>query len=68
MAWAKLLVRLKGEIRPSSINILEGGRSYEMQLWWEVQPWEAEVFPVKRELGLRKTDHEVEDESISCVS
>ena len=39
-----------------------------MQLWWEVQPWEAEVFPVKRELGLRKTDHEVEDESISCVS
>ena len=68
VAWARLLVSLKGEILLSSINILARERSYELQLWWEMKSWEAEVFPVKREPRLRKSDPEVEDDSTTHAS
>ena len=45
--WARLLVNLKGENRLSSINILVGMRNYELQIWWELKPWVAEVYSVR---------------------
>ena len=53
--WARLLVNLKEENRPSSINILVGMRSYELQLWWELQSWIAEVYPARGVFKRRKT-------------
>ena len=31
----------------STVNILEGPRSFELQIWWEVPPWVADVYPVR---------------------
>ena len=31
--------------KPSSANLLTGARSYELELWWEIQPRVMEVYP-----------------------
>ena len=41
-----MLVKTTGFPRPSTINILEGPRSFELQIWWEVRPWVTDVYPV----------------------
>ena len=46
--WARILVKLQGKKRPSIINILEGTRSFELQVWSELLPWMAEVLLSKR--------------------
>ena len=45
--WARLLVKLEGMDRPSVINILEGSRCFELQVWWELPSWMTEVHPSK---------------------
>ena len=49
-------------MRPSTVNILAGSRSYELQIWWELPPWVAEVYPSKMEVaeGLQKRREEDE--------
>ena len=47
LLWARILVKVEGKQRPSIVNILSGSRSYEFQLWRELPPWVAEVFPSK---------------------
>ena len=42
--WAKMLIKSAGKTRPSAINILEGPRLFELQIWWEIPPWVAEVY------------------------
>ena len=49
ISWVRILVRLQETVRPSTVNILAGSRSYELQIWWELQPWVAEVYPSKIE-------------------
>ena len=51
ISWARILVRLKETVRPSTVNILAGSRSYELQIWWELPPWVVEVYPSKMEVG-----------------
>ena len=46
MKWARMLVKMVGKSKPSVVNILEGPRSFEMQIWWEVCPWVSGVYPV----------------------
>ena len=46
MLWARLLIKLTRNPRPSIVNILEGGRYLELQIWWEIPPWLAEVYTV----------------------
>ena len=43
--WAKMLIKVVGKSRPSAVNILEGLRSFELQILWEIPPWLAEVYP-----------------------
>ena len=43
--WARILVKLMGNERPSTINILAGLRSYKLQLWWDLPTWLVEVYP-----------------------
>ena len=43
--WARILVKMNSTKKPSSVNLLAGARSYKLQIWWEIQPTVAEVFP-----------------------
>ena len=45
LLWARILVKMKSSGRPTSVNLLAGARSYEIQLWWEIQPRVTEVYP-----------------------
>ena len=60
--WARMLVKMVGKSRPGVINILEGPRSFEMQIWWEVCPWVSGVFPVgaREEAEISEVEEEVE--------
>ena len=43
--WARILVKMNSNVKPASVNLLAGARSYELQIWWEIRPSVAEVFP-----------------------
>ena len=46
LQWARILVKKKNSTgKPSSVNLLAGARSYELQIWWEIQPTVAGVYP-----------------------
>ena len=45
LLWARLLVKINSNVKPASVNLLAGARSYELQIWWEIQPTVKEVFP-----------------------
>ena len=60
-------------MRPCTINILVGARSYKLQIWWELAPWIAGVYPLKGDdvavkLNLREEDECLTSEahSASC--
>ena len=38
-------MKAEGQERPSTVNILAGSRSYEIQIWWEMPPWVTDVVP-----------------------
>ena len=44
--WARMLINFVGKSRPSAVNILEGLRSFELQIWWGIPPWLADVYLV----------------------
>ena len=45
LRWARILVKKSNSRKPSSVNLLARARSYELQIWWEIQPWVVEVYP-----------------------
>ena len=45
LRWARIMVKQDRKGKPSSANLLAGARSYELQLWWEIQPRVLEVYP-----------------------
>ena len=45
LRWARILVKKERTGKPSSANLLAGARSYELQIWWEIQPRVKEVYP-----------------------
>ena len=45
LRWARILVKKNSSRKPSSVNLLLGARSYELQIWWEIQPRVVEVYP-----------------------
>ena len=47
LLWARILVKAEGRERLSTVNIISGSRSYKLQIWWELPPWVAGVFPSK---------------------
>ena len=63
--WARILVKNSNSRKPSSVNLLAGARSYELHIWWEIQPRVVEVYPqVNRTKGLLNR-HSEEDEGKS---
>ena len=45
LCWARILVKKDRMGKPSSANLLTGARSYQLQIWWEIQPRVKEVYP-----------------------
>ena len=39
------MVKKSSSRKPSSVNLLAGARSYELKIWWEIQPRVVEVYP-----------------------
>ena len=61
--WVRMLVKMVGKSRPSVVNILEGPRSFEMQIWWEVSPWVSGVYPVGARAEAKIPEEEEEAEA-----
>ena len=56
--WARILIKVEGNSRPSVVNILEGPRSFELQIWWEIAPWVTGVYPVSSGEVLKNPEEE----------
>ena len=63
LRWARILGKNSSSRRPSSVNLLAGARSYELQIWWEIHPRVVEVYPhVYRTKGLLIRSSEEDEE------
>ena len=62
LLWARILVKMKGSGRPTYVILLAGARSYEIQLWWEIQPRVTEVYPCRIRRETEMANLRVEDE------
>ena len=62
LLWARILVKIKRLGRPTSVNLLAGARSYEIQLWWEIQSEVTEVYPRRLRRETEMAVPRVEDE------
>ena len=60
--WARILVKREGSGRPTIVNLLAEARSYEIQLWWEIQPRVTEVYPCRNKRETEMVNLVVEDE------
>ena len=58
--WARMLIKSAGKSRPSAVNIIEGPRSFELQIWWEIPPWVAGVYPVSSRVEAKNPKEEEE--------
>ena len=58
--WARMLIKSTGKSRPSAVNILEGPRSFELQIWWEIPPWVTGVYPVSSRVEEKNPKEEEE--------
>ena len=45
LLWARILVKMNGNVKPASVNLFTGARSYELKIWWEIQQTVVEVSP-----------------------
>ena len=61
--WARLLIKVEGKSRPSVVNILEGPRSFELQIWWEIPPWVTGVYPVSSREEAKNPEEEDDGEA-----
>ena len=68
--WARMLIKVVGKSRPSVVNILEGPRSFELQIWWEISPWVTRVYPVSSRDEVKNSEEEddVETRAVKRVS
>ena len=58
MKWARILIKSTGAPMPSTVNILEGPRSFEFQIWWEVPQWVTDVYPVYARVAAKSSEEE----------
>ena len=71
VSWARIMVKNVEMTKPSVINILEGARSFKVQIWWELLPRRVGVFPAKdwKEQPKKGTEEEdkVHTRASKCV-
>ena len=39
LRWARIRVKWNGKTLPSYVEVFEGQSTYEIQIWWEIQPF-----------------------------
>ena len=61
--WARMLIKVEGISKPSVVNILEGPRSFELQIWWEISPWVTGVYPVSSSDEMKNSEEEDDEET-----
>ena len=67
LLWARILVKMEGKEKLSSVNLLAGARRYELQIWWEIQPKVVEVFPRTNKIDGGFVEPREEDERKTCA-
>ena len=67
LLWARILVKMEGKEKPSSVNLLVGARRYELQIWWEIQSRVVEVFPRTNKVDGGFAEPREEGERKTCV-
>ena len=68
LLWARIRVKMNSMGKPSSVNLLAGARSYELQIWWEIQPRVAEVYPRRnRAVGVLVESREEDERKTHAV-
>ena len=65
--WARILVKMKSNGKPASVNLLAGARSYELQKWWDIRPTMAKVFPQSNRTYGGPTEPGEEDDREACA-
>ena len=68
LLWARLLVKINNNVKPASINLLAGARSYDLQIWWEIRPTVTEVFPRSSRTSGGPADPGEEDDRVARVN
>ena len=62
LLWARIQVKMNSIGKPSSVNLLARAKSYELQIWWEIQPRVAEVYPRRKRAARVLVEPKEEDE------
>ena len=62
---ARILVKMNSNVKPASVNLLAGARSYELQIWWEIRPTVAKVYPRNSRNSGGPTDPREEDDRVA---
>ena len=62
LLWARILVKMNSTGKPSSINLLARTKSYELRIWWEIQPTVAEVYPQSNRTSEAPTEPSEKDD------
>ena len=65
--WARILVKMNSNVKPASVILLAGARSYELQIWWEIRPTVAEVFTRSSRTFGDPADTGEEDDRDACA-
>ena len=58
--WVRMMIKMVGKSRPRVVNILEGPRSFELQIWWEVPPWVTGVHSVSSRAVVKNPEEDEE--------
>ena len=73
ISGARMFVKMGRKIGSSVVNILEGSRSFELQIWWEIPPWLAYVYleigngRVTEKLEKPKEEDDIVSHASKCV-
>ena len=67
LRWARVLVKMRNQNCPKTVHLLEGMRSYALQLWWELQPWFIELRPSTYQVFAARVLREEEDEGYTSA-
>ena len=67
LLWSRILVKKNGR-KPSFLNLLVEVRSYELQIWWEIEPRVSKVYPRRNSVEGVHADSKEEDERRTRVA
>ena len=67
LSWARMLVKVDGRVLPNSIEVVDGTKSFDIQLWWEIPPRISLVKKLRSAKKGGNFDPRVERDVVSSV-